>query len=283
MRERLDKILEQLKELNDKIGKPKRRIILIVVIAVIVAIIVLIKLMSVTTYEVLYTGVSSDEQIEILGALQELGIESKSYDNGTIEVPSGQADSARAQLAMEGHPNSGMSYDIFSDNVGITSTDFEKETYKLYELQDRLAATIKYFNGVRDARVTIATGEKSDYVLKPDDADTDTTASVTVIMKDGGSPTDDQVEGIQKLVSSSVPGMSSDQVSVIDGDGNYISDNLEGDLADSSTLSSLKIELKEQDFKSSGACIRRGQCESSGELYCRYRQEGKRAASVLPF
>jgi flagellar M-ring protein FliF len=36
----------------------------------------------------------------------------------------------------------------------MTSTDYEKETYKIYELQDRLAATIKYFSGVRDATVT---------------------------------------------------------------------------------------------------------------------------------
>jgi flagellar M-ring protein FliF len=204
-----------------------------------------IKIMNTTTYEVLYTGLSSDEQVEILGVIQNLGISTKSDDSGTISVPSGQADSVRAQLALEGYPKSGLSYDVFTSNVSMTSTDFEKETYKIYELQNRLSATIKAFSGVRDATVTIAVGEKSDYVLSSS-SDSPTTASVTVIMQSGGTPSGEQVNGIRKLVASSVPGMTEDDVTVIDGDGNEASgtddDNGTGD---SSSLSALKIQLEQ--------------------------------------
>lgn len=246
MRERLDKILEQLKELNDKIGKKNRRIILIVVAVVIIALIIAIKFMSVTNYEVLYTQLPADEQVAILGAIENLGVSSRSDDNGTIQVPAGEADSVRAKLAMEGYPKRGMSYDIFTNNVSITSTDFEKETYKLYEVQDRLKSAIKSFNGVKDATVTIAVGEKSKYVLSDDESNTETTASVLVIMGDGGSPSKDQVKGIQTLVSSAVPGMSAEQVKVVDGDGNDVSGTVDSEVGDSSTLADLKIKLENQ-------------------------------------
>jgi flagellar M-ring protein FliF len=248
MRERLDKIFEELRELNEKIGKKNRRIILLVTVLAIAGIAAVMHFSSIVTYEVLYTGLSSDDQVEILGAIQELGVDSKSDDNGTIQVPSGQADSVRAQLAMQGYPKSGLSYDVFTSNISMTSTDFEKETYKLYELQDRLAATIKYFSGVKDATVTIAVAEKSSYVLSSSSSDSDakTTAAVTVIMQSGGSPTADQVTGIKKLVSSSVPGMSSEDVTVIDGDGNEVSGSGDSsEIGDSSTLSELKVELEQ--------------------------------------
>ena len=244
MRERLDKILEQLKEIREKIGRRNLIIILLVVVAVLIGIGVLIHNASKVTYEILYTGLSQDEQVEILGKLQELGIESQSDDDGEIRVVEGQADTARAQLAMEGYPKSGLSYDIFTANVSMTSTDFEKETYKIYELQDRLAATIKCFSGVRDATVTIAVGETSDYALSTE-SDSPTTASVTVIMSDGGSPTSNQVTGIQQLVSSSVPEMTAEDVTVIDGNGNEVTENEEGNLADADSLSALKVQLEE--------------------------------------
>jgi flagellar M-ring protein FliF len=245
MREKMGKILEEIKGIKEKVGKKNLIIILIVVIAVIAAIMLLIHVSGIVRYEVLYTGLSQDEQVEILGKLQELGIASESDDDGSISVPEGQSDTARAQLALQGYPKSGLSYDIFTSNVSMTSTDYEKETYKIYELQDRLAATIKYFSGVRDATVTIATGEKSSYVLSSDESNSNTTASVTVIMTDGGSPSTEQVTGIQKLVSSSVPQMDSSDVTVIDGNGNEVSGSEDSEFGDATSLSSLKLQLEE--------------------------------------
>ncbi|MGN1350225.1 MAG: flagellar basal-body MS-ring/collar protein FliF [Anaerovoracaceae bacterium] len=252
MRERLDKILEQLKVIREKIGRRNLIIILAVTLAVIIGIVVLIRVAGAVSYEVLYTGLSQEEQVEILGKLQELGIQSQSTNDGEIRVVEGQSDSARAQLALEGYPKSGLSYDVFTANVSMTSTDFEKETYKLYELQDRLAATIRCFSGVRDATVTIAVGEKSTYVLSSgSQSDSPTTASVTVIMMDGGSPAAEQVAGIKKLVSSSVPGMTPEDVTVIDGNGNEVSaEGEQNSLTQATSLSSLKVELEEKAERS---------------------------------
>ena len=42
-------------------------------------------------------------------------------------------------------------------------------------------------------------------------------------MKDGGSPTPEQVKGIQRLVSKSIPQLDIDNVAVLDGEGNDVS------------------------------------------------------------
>ncbi|MCR4601841.1 MAG: flagellar M-ring protein FliF [Clostridia bacterium] len=247
MRERLDKLIEQLKALNERLGKRNKILLLVILLILGFTIFMVVRMGSNVGYEVLYTGLSEEEQVEILGQIQSLGVETKSTDDGEIDVPEGQADSVRAQLAVQGYPKSGMSYDVFTENVSMTSTEFEKETYKIYELQDRLASTIKYFDGVRDSTVTIAQSQGSDYVLQPSAASEDvTTASVTVIMKDGGSPTAEQVSGIKQLVASSVPGMQSANVTVIDGNGVEVKgkDEENEEAGAASTLTELKAQLE---------------------------------------
>lgn len=128
----------------------------------------------------------------------------------------------KAQLVQEGYPKSGFTYDTFIDNAGMMTTDSDKRTYKLYELQDRISSTIRLFENVKDAKVTIALGEESKYALD-DEAKQDSSATAVVTMKDGGSPTEDQAAAIQRLVAKSVPGMELDQVAVFDGNGNDVS------------------------------------------------------------
>jgi flagellar M-ring protein FliF len=64
-------------------------------------------------------------------------------------------------------------------------------------------------------------------------------------MTDGGSPSTEQVTGIQKLVSSSVPQMDSSDVTVIDGNGNEVSGSEDSEFGDATSLSSLKLQLEE--------------------------------------
>ena len=108
----------------------------------------------------------------------------------------------KAQLVQEGYPKSGFTYDTFINNAGMMTTDSDKRTYKLYELQDRISSTIRLFENVKDAKVTIALGEESKYAL--DDEAKQNYATAVVTMKDGGSPTEDQAAAaIQRLVAKS--------------------------------------------------------------------------------
>ncbi len=220
MKERLDKV----KEFIGRFSKKTLIIAAVVAVVVIVGAVVLALALNHKDYVILYTGITDEETTEILAQLSELGISYTSDGAGNIRVPESEADSARAQLAQAGYPKSGFTYDVFTDNAGGMTTDMEKQTYKIYELQNRIGATIRLFDGVEDAKVTIALEDEDQYVLSDSDEEaSDSSASVVVIMEDGGSPTAKQATGIQRLVARSVPDMEMDNVSVLDGNGIEIS------------------------------------------------------------
>lgn len=175
------------------------------------------------TYEVLFQSVNADEATQIVGKLQDSEIEYQ-YDGttGTIKVPSNQVNQVKAQLASEGYPKSGFTYDVFTANAGMMTTDEDKRTYKIYDLQNRIGATISLFDGVKDSKVTIALGETQKYALD-DSPQEEASASVVMVMQDGGSPSKDQAAAVQNLVSKSIPGMTIENVAVFDGNGNDVS------------------------------------------------------------
>lgn len=85
----------------------------------------------------------------------------------------------------------------------------------MYELQDRLGAQIGLFEGVRDAKVTIAEGGTQKYALD-DTQQTDASASVVVTMDPGQELTDTKAAAIKNLIARAVKGMNFTNVSVFD-------------------------------------------------------------------
>ena len=223
MKERID----QLKELVEKLNSRTKKIIIIVVAALIVGAVIIALILNNQPYETLFTGLGQEEAQQITQKLQEDGVDFKYDGDSEILVKKDVLDQTKAALVQEGYPKNGFTYDTFKDNAGMMTTDSDKNTYKLYELQDRIGATIRCFEGVKDAKVTIALGEESKYVLSDDEGE-GPSASVFVTMEGGGSPTTEQVAGIQRLVAKSVAGMELTEVVVLDGEGNDVSVDADG-------------------------------------------------------
>jgi len=215
--------LEPVKAFLDKFSAKTKKIVAIVAVAVVVFAVVLAFVLNRESYEVLFTGLNSDEAQQIIAKLKEDQIDFKYENDDTILVDSSMVDQVKADLVYAGYPESGFTYDVFTSNTNLMSTDSDKQTYLLYQLQNRIGATICLFEGVKDAKVTIALGENSNYVLS--DAKEDSSATAVVQMKNGGSPTEEQALAIQRLVSKSVQGMDMDNVAVFDGNGNDVSVN----------------------------------------------------------
>lgn len=234
---------ERLNVIKERLAKVSRRTKIIAAIAaaiIVVGAIVIALILNHRDYVVLFSDVTEEETTEILAKLQEMNIEYTSDGSGNIRVPENVADTTRAQLAQEGYPKSGFTYDVFTENAGGMTTDMEKQTYKLYELQNRIGATVRLFDGVKDAKVTIALGEEERYVLSDsEDSENGASASVVMMMKDGGSPTERQALGVQRLVAQSVPGMQLENVTVLDGNGIVVSDG--GETGSSSGETSQEI------------------------------------------
>lgn len=214
---------EKLKAFVSKLGSKTKRLILAGAAGLILfSIVVALLLNRNRGLEVLFSGLNTEEAQQIMGKLQEMEIDYKYTANGEILVPANVLDTTRAQLAFEGYPKNGFGYQIFKDNTGLMTTDSDKERYALYDLQNRIGATIMVIDGVKDAHVTIALGEQRKYVLSTDALE-ETTASVMVTMKDGSSPGVELARAIQTLVASGVPGLDRENVEVVDSKGNVVS------------------------------------------------------------
>lgn len=213
---------EKIKEFIGKLSSKTKKLIIFGAAVLIIGAVAIAFALNNKPYEVLFSGLNVDEAKQIVGKLQEEGVEFRYRGESTILVKEDEVDVTKAKPVQEGYPKNGFTYDTFKDNAGMMTTDSDKNTYKLYELQGRIGSTIRLFDGVKDAKVTIALGEKSKYALS-DDADKKSSATAVITMKDNGSPTKEQATAIQRLVAKSIPQMEMTDVAVFDGNGNDVS------------------------------------------------------------
>lgn len=235
---------ENIAKLTDK--QKKLLVILLVAIIAFAIIIAVVLNRGQKNYVPLFTDISSEEAGKISEKLQEDGVDYKYTSSGTIKVPEEVADKERASLAMAGYPKSGFSYDLFTENSGGLTTDSERDTYKLYELQNRIGATIELFDGVKDAKVTIALKPEKKYAIESGKKnEKKSSASVVVVMKDDTVPSKNQAKAIQRLVAKSVPEMKMEDVGVFDGNGNDVSTS-DNDMVSQETAKLIEDELKKK-------------------------------------
>lgn len=181
---------------------------------------------------------------EAAGKLQEAKIESKLLEDGTaVAVKKENTDKARIALSLAGLPkNAEPGFEIFNKKDFI-STDFDKKISFLRALKGELKRLIKQIDGVEDAAVIVNLPEDTLFQTekKP------TTAAVMVLMARGRALNPMQVEGIQHLVASSVPGLLTDNVTVTDKDGNLLSSGMEanaGNKDERSLMRALNEQMK---------------------------------------
>ncbi|WP_373263720.1 flagellar basal-body MS-ring/collar protein FliF [Hungatella hathewayi] len=170
------------------------------------------------SYSTLFTGLSQEEAQEVASLLQAEGVDYKFEDgNAAIRVPSSAVEQTRVNLLSQGYPKSGFSYDMYRNNAGLMTTESDKKQYTLYDLQDRLGSTIRIFDGVKDAKVTIAEAGEQKYALG-DTNQIEASASVVVSMLPGRYLAPGQAQAIKNLIATSVKGMNFTNVAVFDAD-----------------------------------------------------------------
>ena len=214
MKERLQNIWQTAKEKTGGLSSKTKKLIIGALVLCVLGSVGLAVFLNTRPYEVLFSNLSSEESSKIITRLQEEGVDYKYQDGGTILVPASQEEALKAQLVYEGYPDSGFTYDIFTENVSLTSTESEKEHYELLNLQERMGATIKLFPNIKDAKVTITLGKESRYVLNNDET-REASASATVTTSNGQLIDTQEVRAIQRLMSKSVPGVTFENVAVI--------------------------------------------------------------------
>ena len=190
----------------------------------------------------LYSSVSEAEKSKIIASLQNMGIEIQVDPvTGDLLVPASVYHQARISLAAQGLPEfSGGGFDSLENMpLGISRS---VEGMKLRQAQEaELGRSVAEISSIQSARVHLAIPEKSVFVRDQ----TPPTASVFVNLKNGRKLNQTQVVAITNLVSSSVPGLSPSNVSIIDQFGNLLSnspDDPDQALADSQLEYRMRLE-----------------------------------------
>lgn len=172
-------------------------------------------------YVVLYSGLDYKTAGEIKQALMENGVTNfKLGSDGTsILVKSNEVDSIRMDLAVSGvSPDSGTGYELLdTSQVGLTEQDRQVRYQRA--LEGELRRSIISLEGVDDARVHL--NLKEDSVFSRDESNS--TASVVLSVKRGVQISESQVNGIMALVSGAAKNLPTENIEIIDSNGNLLS------------------------------------------------------------
>ncbi|MBT4798149.1 MAG: flagellar M-ring protein FliF, partial [Verrucomicrobia bacterium] len=179
-----------------------------------------------TSMRPLVNGADSKDLGEVVELLKNNQVEYEISEAGdSILVPEDKRAQMRMEMAMKGLPKSGdVGYEIFDEgNFGIS--DFVQRTNYTRAIQGELARTISAMDAVRSAKVFVVQPENN-LLLSEDPNDR---PSATVYVDTGGSTLDkSQVNAIQFLVARASKGVNKSFVTVVDNQGNTLSDEDDG-------------------------------------------------------
>ncbi|KIX15823.1 flagellar basal-body MS-ring/collar protein FliF [Dethiosulfatarculus sandiegensis] len=171
------------------------------------------------TYQVLYSGLSAKDASGVVEKLKELKVPYQLEGSGTIvKIPDENLYETRLAMASAGLPQSGgVGFEIFNE-VKIGTTEFMQKVNYQRALEGELARTIASFAEVDEARVHLVLPRESLFIedqKKP-------SASVVLRLSGGNRLKKQQIEGIVYLVSSAVPDLVPEDVTVVDNKGNLL-------------------------------------------------------------
>ncbi|MCL2055938.1 MAG: flagellar M-ring protein FliF [Oscillospiraceae bacterium] len=217
----------------------KTRILLIAAVAFILAVsLVTVLILNHREYVLFYNGASAHDSASVIAVLEEMGIEYNFSNTGAIFIPESDFARARLRLSQQGFVGD-FGYDIFGQ-AGLTATQSDRNTYTLYQLQDRLAESIRLIPEVETAVVTINAPQPSIYALQS--TAPAPSASIMVIPRQGRHFTAEQVRVMLNIVTPAVAGLEEENVSI----GNNVMDLKMLLLEPAGNASTNKLNLTEE-------------------------------------
>jgi flagellar M-ring protein FliF len=167
----------------------------------------------------LYGNLEPQDAGAIVARLKEQKIPYRiAADGRTVMVPAESIHEIRMQLAAEGLAlGSGVGFEVF-DNTKLGMSEFAQNVNYQRALQGELARTVARIGEVESCRVHLVMPEKTLFV----DNEQPASASVAVKLKPGRRLSQEQINGIVHLVSSSVPRLTPEQVTVVDNSGKML-------------------------------------------------------------
>ncbi|TDX30986.1 flagellar M-ring protein FliF [Modicisalibacter xianhensis] len=171
-------------------------------------------------YRVLYSNLSDVDGGRIVNELDTRGIPYRFTEGGgALLVPGDQVHALRLQLAEQGLPQAGDVGFELMDNQAFGISQFAEQINYQRGLEGELARSMESLGPVAHARIHLAMAKQSVFVRENEPAK----ASVVLTLHPGRTLSDGQISSIVHMVSSSVPELSADAVTVVDQAGRLLS------------------------------------------------------------
>ncbi|MFN3751716.1 MAG: flagellar basal-body MS-ring/collar protein FliF, partial [Thiobacillus sp.] len=172
-------------------------------------------------YRVLFSNFSDRDGGAIVAQLEQMGIPYKYTEGGgALMVPADRVHDARLKLAQQGLPKGGNVGFELMENQRLGSSQFLERVNFQRALEGELARSIESVASVQSARVHLAMPKDTVFVSEQKAP----TASVLLNLHPGRTLDPQQVSAIVHLVASSVPELPTKNVTVVDQNGNLLSD-----------------------------------------------------------
>ena len=177
-------------------------------------------------YRALYTNMEAYDANQVVEILQQSRIKYRIEPNtGALLVASADLADARMRLSAAGvTPRDNIiGFEIMDREQGLGTSQFMETARYRRGLEGELARTISSLYNIKSARVHVAMPRSTVFVRD----DRKPSASVLLEMYAGRRLEPAQVMAIVNLVATSVPELSKDQVTIVDQNGNLLSDQAE--------------------------------------------------------
>lgn len=192
----------------------------------------------------LYGDLAIEDASEISQRLESQNIPFEIRGNGSqIFVPADTVARMRMTMAADGLPNGGsVGYELFDQADAIGTTNFVQRINHVRALEGELSRTIGSLTQVKSARVHLVLPRRELFTRDRQDP----SASVVLQLR-GSAIQAGQIAAIQNLVASAVPGLTADNISVVDHTGRM---HARGDGGSGEVLSSANAEEARQRYES---------------------------------
>ncbi len=235
----MNSFLETLKQL----GPARLAVLGGVLVSLLIFFVFVSMRISTPEYSLLYDELAMSDSSAMAAKLDENEISYEvSTDGSRIFVSESEVSRARMLLAQEGLPSGGsMGYEIFDQQSSFGTTNFVQNINQVRALEGELARTIGHIEQIRSARVHLVLPQRELFSRESRPA----SASVFLTLRGNGSLGREQIVSIQSLVSSAVPQLKSNAVSIIDSNGNLLAQP-EGD---ETSLMTMKAEEMRRNYE----------------------------------
>jgi flagellar M-ring protein FliF len=196
---------------------------LILMLAVLVVFLLAYAWMQTTPYRPVMPGLQEADQQAAFESLKNADFKPKiDPATGQLTVPTNRFHEARILLASQGLPKAGTTgMEGLKDQSSMTTSQLMEQVKINTALEQELARSIMQIGTVQSARVHLATPKQSVFVRDR----TPPKASVVLAPYPGRAVSASQVQAIVHLVSSSVPYLAPDHVTVVDTVGKLMTES----------------------------------------------------------